>query len=260
LKVKYLINIVSLMRLEPHLGWIPECLFRRPNDLINDALEMGYGGVQAIPIRGLTGNESGIEMFEFAWNPVDSFLQAIRHQQGRSGEPCQIQDWVVSPKVEECCDVHNRLARRGIREIFHDYLESGWDKLVEVSPKLKASPTVITEDCAKRNKRLVLDTWHLRQQPSPFGSSEQEWFDAIDRFAPFVDVIHVNPGDDPKEMNRFLTDPQASITGRLLCHLLSNLDGKEDLIIVAEPRPILRGDGGIRQAKVMLSTLKSMIG
>ena len=105
----------------------------------------------------------------------------------------------------------------------------------------------------------MLDTSHLREQPSLLGSKEQEWFDTINILSPYIDVIHVNPGNDAEEMHRFLLDPPGSITGRLLRHLLSRLDSEKDLIIVAEPRPILKGEGGIRQAKQMLSVIKSMI-
>lgn len=266
MKVSYLISIVSMMRLELHLAGIPECFFRRPNDLINDAIEIGYNGVQAIPIRGLTGYETGIELYENAWNPVNNILQALLHHEGREGLPSCINDWVVSPSPDNCRLIEYRLSSRRIPSIGHmlrQKLDPLWKPgLLEVHPGLDITPAKLANFCQTSLKtRLVIDTWHLRERPSLLGKNETEWSQTINTLAPYVDVIHVNPGDDAEEMRQFLSDPSASITGRLLYHLLPQLRnaGKDQLIVVAEPRPILKGDGGIIQAKRMLETMKSIV-
>lgn len=277
MEVRYLINLASMMQFEPHLAGVPECFFRRPCDLITDALEAGYDGVQVIPLRGMDGEEQNIAFFEEAWNPVWSFPQALRHLPGRSGAPSQREDWVVSPNPTECSRIEDRLRLRGIREIHHGFSTPG-AKLVEVSPALSMTASQIARNCDGFGIRLVMDTWHLRRgyrsdeiylgpiranRPSPLGETEEDWFRTIDTLVPHVAMVHVNPGKDTGETEKFLTyPPAASITGRLLRHLLARVKVccMDEIILVAEPRPILRGDGGIKQAREMLAVMKSMVG
>ena len=257
------------MRLELHFGLFPGCMFRQPKDLIADAMKIGYSGVQAIPIRGMTGYEEGIELFEDAWNPVDSLWQALRHLPCGSGAPSCINDWVVSPDLKTCRGIVTNLSNRGISEIHHGF-DNPDIKLIEVSPGLDMTPYEIAEYCRQHPELgLVLDTSHIRRgyrsdevredsdrtdKPSPLGITIGEWESAIKKLAPFIRVIHVNPGDeDDRFLNSFLT----SETGRLFEFILKQIDLPE-ITIVAEHRPKLF-KGGLDQAKQMLREIKRSI-
>lgn len=263
MKADIYVSIVSMMRPEPHLttsifSGSPEFLFRRPQDLIEDALRVGFAGVQAIPVRGLTGNEPKIKLFEEAWNPVWRLIQAWKHMPGRSGEPSKLQDWVVSPNPHECSRIERAMRQRGIAEIGHQFLQNSECSLVEVGPKLKLTPEQIAEHCRKWRDKLVIDTSHIREdESSPLGRNVEEWKRTIDLLAEFTQVIHVNPGDDPKENEQFIRNPLSTVTGGLFAHALSRFTA---VTIVAEHRPVLKlGSAGLDRAKGMLEAINKVI-
>lgn len=278
-EVKYLINIVSLMRFEPHLVGIPECFFRKPFLLIEDALNIGFGGVQAVPTRGMTGYEANILLYEDAWNPVDSLLQAIRHIPGAAGKPSSIIDWVVSPNPDTCRRIQDRLSYRGIPIISHQLrneLYTLWKPgLLEIHPGLDLTAEEILAFCkSSLNTRLVLDTYHLRRgfrsdevfekperngRTSPLGKFEIHWARTIRTLAPYTSIIHLNPGDDPTEMEAFLLAPLSTITGRLFHDMLMDTQKHEYITVVVECRPKLFGKGGLEQARKALEVAKKMV-
>ena len=257
MSTKVLVSIVSMIRLEPHLGLLPGCLFRRPADLITDALEIGYSGVQAIPIRGLTGEEPNIGLFEDAW-----YTRRWRTHI----------DWVLFPKISECNRITGVLRNRQIPQIHHSFERD--NKLVEVSLALDMTAEEIVAQCEATVCVLVLDTSHIRRshrpdeivanpnlqgKPSPFGVNVTEWKRVIKTLAPYIAVIHVNPGDDPVENEAFTasTNPFLTITGQLLAYTLEQA-GDNIEYIVSEHRPLLRA-GRLDRAEKMFDTIKSYL-
>ena len=85
-----------------------------------------------------------------------------------------------------------------------------------------------------------------------------EWKETIDLLTPVTSVIHINPGDDPEELNQFLTYPRQSITGKLLEYILKHLK-KDNITIVAEHRPVLYPrQASLDRAKAMLETITTI--
>lgn len=241
------INIVSLMHLGGQWAKFPGCFFARPTKLIEMALDLGYDGVQALPIRGLTGEEEGIILSENVWNSVPSFWHAFRHKPGESGAPSNITDWVVSPPPQIYHQVSERLERRGIPKIVHRF-DDNPAHLVEVHPGLDMTPDQIVEQCKGTGQGLVLDTWHLRRKPErhelahrPKGWDEEmesllgDWKEAISLLLPQTRVVHVSPrrDDNGEELRRFL-DNKSTVIGIMLHHIRNRgFDG--DYVVEAHP-------------------------
>jgi len=204
LDIRFAISVVSLMHIGRQRGArFPGCLFAPPEELINQALDLGYVGVQALPIRGLTGREDDILLFEDAWNAVLSLWQALRHYLGASGLPSCLNDWVVSPTPVECEQAVTEMAQRGITQVVHRF-DNDINHLVEVSPSLDMTPEQIANSCERTGHRLVLDTEHIGRgyryyeiavkpgrvgKPSPLGESHR----AAAILSPWVDTIHMKP-------------------------------------------------------------------
>lgn len=159
--VKYLINIVSLMRrgLQPFES-IPGCFFAPPGTLITEAKEIGYDGVMGLPVRGLLGVEPGVLHFEKAWNAVGSFWQALRHKLGTAGLPSQIHDWVLFPSPRQCRIVAAEWEVRVVPQVVHEF-DGNPRHLVEVHPELEMNLDKIVFASQVQGQRLVLDTLHL---------------------------------------------------------------------------------------------------
>lgn len=203
LEIRYAVNVVSLMHIGHQPDRFPGCFFALPEVLIEEALAAGYDGVQMLPIRGSTGNEDGVLLFEDAWNAVPSLWHALRHYPGAAGLPSCINDWVVSPTPMECEQVVSAMQHRDLPQVVHQF-DGRIGHLVEVHPGLDMTPEQIIEKCGQTGQRLVLDLEHLYRnyreyevevkpsragKLSPLGTGTR----AAALLSPLVDVIHVKP-------------------------------------------------------------------
>jgi hypothetical protein len=159
------------------------------------------------------------------------------------------------------------LRDRHIPKIYHAFDIN--NRLVEVHPSLDMTAEEIVVRCEATGCYLVLDLNHVRREyrpdeivvdpkrqgkPSPFGLDIQGWKQAIKVMAPFISVIHVNPGDEAAENEALAsTNPRLTITGQLLAYTLEQA-GDHITHVVAEHRPILR-KGGCERAERMLDVI-----
>ncbi len=235
--MKFAINIVSLIRVGLQLGWFPTCCFARPQRLIDDALGLGYDGVQMLPIRGATGMEE-VLLWEKAWNAVDSLIQALTHQRGSAGMPSCINDWVVSPSSQQCREVEHLLfCRNDLTQVAHDF-GSRANSLVELHPELALKPSEIVEKIQSRHRKgLVVDTYHLRRE-NRYGEAnfllvDGQWEPVIDALAPYVKAIHIHPTN----LDSFLARPLESVEAEIIRRLKQAGADFEQMIWVAEYQP-----------------------
>jgi hypothetical protein len=259
IEYEYGINLVSMLhagfRLW-HPWWhpLPSGLFASPQRLIGEALEIGFDGVQAIPVWDLSGDEDGIILSQGPWNAVWSFSEARHHVPGTLKVRSELEDWVVSPNPTACEKVIDRMVERDIPRIYHSFDEvlNTTQRFIEIHPGLGMTPAQISLTCQERGLRLALDTKHLRRdvlqfeteknpallgKPSLLGENEQQWLKAIDEMAPLIDVIHVQPSE---ELEQFIADPVDTLTWRLARYALKRIEraGKaKKVILIAEYNP-----------------------
>lgn len=204
------------------------------------ALEIGYDGVQMLPIRGATGNETDVLLYEDAWNAVPGLWHALKHWDGASNMPSNWRDWLVSPTPEICNTICDTLRIRGIQRIDHGFgIKTSW---VELNPDIVAVSLTGTDLlCHDHGYRLVIDTHHLRrprrddeagQNTSPLLDDRGNWRLAIELLAPYVRAIHVNTTGEE-------TDSDRDATNAILCHTLlcTRRADVDELIVVAEYPP-----------------------
>jgi hypothetical protein len=263
MKIKYGISIVSALRVGVRRSLRPPgCFFASVEKIVRELVALGYDGVQMIPVWDLDVQKvlNRTLLSQGPWNAVPGPLPALRHEIGTLGVPSQLQDWIVSPPPAECQRLVDEMNRAGIRRIHHDL---GEGELVELHPGLDKTVPKIIELCQAGSLRLVLDLRHLRRSygdfeleeegkrefrqslyPSPLWSEPTmtEWQSVIDRLAPWIDVIHVQPGDNetPEE---FATNPLETETGQLLRYALQRietLDPGRELVLIAEYHPGVR--------------------
>lgn len=213
----FLINAVSLMRIGLQWERPPGCFFARPERLGDLAMDLGYVGVQALPIRGLQGDEDGIRLYEDAWNATTSLWQALRHRPGAAGLPSCLNDWVVSPTPKECQVICEVMEGRRIPRVIHHF-DREPRHIVEVHPGLNMTPEQIATQCAETGQCLCLDTLHLSRgwltaDPSRADRLSPLWApDNLKVLAPFTQVIHFHPDDTG---NLY---PHVGIAKQILCH------------------------------------------
>jgi len=217
-------------------------------------LDVGYDGIQAIPLWGMTGKEEGIIISQGPWNAIPSLWAALRHEKGSLGAESQLQDWIISPPKEECDRIVDAMVAKDIPRIYHDFEDKirTSQSYIEVHPGLRMSPEEISEQCRDRDMKVVLDLWHLRRgyrddeivrwpgledEPSCLGATFEEWLETIDILAPLVEVIHVQPSE---ELEQFVAVPSGTQTYMLLSHILRRIQeiapGRE-VLLVAEYNP-----------------------
>ena len=241
--VKYAVNIVPLLT----LGWWPRnpfrkgvgvagMMFREAQSLIDMAFEIGYNGVQMLPIRGATGNESGVLLYKDAWNAVPNLWHALMQWDGASNMPSNWKDWLVSPPTTICDDICNALRHREIQRVDHRFGQvNSW---VEVNPDIAGvSPTGIDHFCRCYDYKLVIDTHHLRRDSragklSPFLDGSGDWRPAVDLLAPHVRAIHVNASDATSD------DFDETRAVARYVRLAAEKAGVHKLIVVAEYKPL----------------------
>lgn len=246
MNVRYAESVVSLMHIGRQRAGFPGNLFAPPEELINQALDIGYAGVQALPIRGLTGRENDILLFEDPWNAVPSLWHALRHYPGASGLPSCLNDWVVSPTPLECEQAVAEMAQREITQVVHHF-DGNADHLVEVNPGLDMTPGQILEKCEQTGHRLVLDTEHIcrgyrnyeiavkserKGKPSPLGESHR----AAAILSPWVSAIHLKPiGTSIEKFVRL--DFGLAQEEKILCDYVLTNSTSATITIVAEYPP-----------------------
>lgn len=246
LKIKFGISVVSLMHVGLQWTKFPGCCFSSPENLIDEALIMGYNGVQMFPVHGVTGKEAAVLMFEDAWNAVPSLWHALRHRTGAGGAPSCINDWVVSPPPSGCRKIVSSFRERGITQVVHNF-DGVPNHLVEVNPSLDMTPEQIVNECMKTGQRLVLDTEHLYRgyrddevsvkperahQPSLLG--EPRYAAAI--LSPWVSAIHLKPiGTSVVDfVGLDLTLDQEE---KIICDLVLNCPTVDKITMIAEYPP-----------------------
>lgn len=203
LKVKYLINVVSMMHVGSQKQRFPGCIFASPQELIGEALEIGYNGVQAIPVRGIDGEEEGVLLYEDAWNAVDSLWSGLRHHTGSEGMPACLNDWVVSPRQAECARVSARFAERGIPKVVHHFGKP--DEILEINSGINMPIKDIRQKCFDLRMTVCIDSLHLDEyiadrirrgeyaQKSFLTSSWSEAVhDIVQTLGDLITVIHVH--------------------------------------------------------------------
>lgn len=259
--VKYGVSYVSAL----HVGFRrslrpPGCFFASPASIVKELREQGYDGVQMIPVWGLELDEMMIEsilLSQGPWNAVRNLWQAARHIKGSMGVRSEIKDWVVSPPPDVCLRLVDEMNQAGIRRVYHDL---GQGHLVELHPGLDRGIAEIVKLCLETELRLVLDLRHLRR---PYGTFEveeegkqelrerlgpsplwqhgtlEEWREIITTLSPFVDVIHVQPGDD-ESPDQFVANPLGTDTGLLLLHALQAIEAvapNREVVLIGEYVP-----------------------
>lgn len=253
---KLLINVVSIMQLHPHFGKFPECIFMPIIEQMTKASKIGYDGFQALPIRGLTGCENNILLYEEAWNPITTILHGLFHLKGREGLPSTLKDWVLFPDPKKCKEIETILSRR-VPRIDHTF--SPTSTLVEIGPKLERDADKINQYLAWQPDpvELVLDTRHIRESDAQefFGSNPEEWKKTIRNLSDHITTVHVQPVED---MDEFVNGNfRKTITYELIKELQDCLGSKtEDLIYVAEFKPRL-AEGNLETAQRFLEIMKS---
>ena len=243
-KIKYAVNVVSLM----YLGWqwlwkrgvgLPGMLFAPALRLIEMAREVGFDGVQMLPIRGSTGLEPNVLLFEDAWNAVWNPFQALRHGTGAAGLPSTIADWVVSPNPDICDKGVKTLEAQMIPRVYHKPGLVPKGSLVEVNPDTRCSATDYLYYARADGLRYIIDTYHLRRQPREPGWKSElldkvgDWRPTVDALAPYVRVIHVNHTGDKNPYDLTLTFECAYYALKR-----AQEAGIEEMILVAEYDPL----------------------
>lgn len=264
MKVKYAINVVSLMTMgRPRWPYrrgvgLAGMMFREAQALIDMALEVGYDGVQMLPIRGATGNESDILLYEGAWNAVPNLPHALWGKMGASDMPSNWKDWLVSPAPEVCDEVCDRWRKGDIQHITHDFSDP--DHLVELNQNIPdVTPAMVDKICEEQGYRLVIDTHHLRyrhrnEDPNPLLVNDG-WYPTVCRLAPYICAIHFNTTGEE-------TDEDRSTINLILYHTSRHAEeaGVSELIVVAEyeptPRTMLSHSACKAQAAAMLERMK----
>lgn len=177
-----------------------------PRSAGNSAKLVGYDFLQVLPQRGILGHENlvlPIRYIENAWNPVNSLIQALRHQNGTEGMPANWRDWLLFPNPNKCRQVFDRLRiTNNAQPIAHDFETAAKNggRLVEVCPEMEMTPEQIALKCRIDGYTLVLDTEHLIRgfrenderfcMPSPL-VMDAGFERAITVLAPYVQVLHI---------------------------------------------------------------------
>ena len=236
-------------------------MFREAQALIDVALEIGYDGVQMLPIRGATGMETGVLVYENAWNPVPDLWHALQHMPGASDMPSNWKDWLVSPPADICGVIGVNLESRGIQYIDHKLNHSrSW---VEISPELNTRAEDIAAWCSSCSQGVVIDTHHLCRPPRDGSRNylldeDGDWRSTVSLLSPFTRAIHVNTTGEVTREDRERTD---SIIKAVLCQLRDA--DVEELILVAEypptPGTLLNPRSSRRMAEATLCRLKRLV-
>lgn len=273
------VNIASLM----HLGFqpirFPGCSFAKPQKLIDEAIEDGWDGVQMLPIRGATGQETKVLCYEDPWNAVNSLPQALLHGIGSAGLPSCINDWVVSPTPDECSIITEQFSNRRFRHIDHKFGGHPEFDIVEIHPGLDMTIPEIVQSCQGLTQKVCFDTFHIRREYRPDEITQKPeragklspigtWTEAIVALARYVRVIHLHPDEDLEE---FTSDnPNRSISYIIAKVLISSImelkrvGGQADILtLIAEYNPgkkaILHSSTSREVSRRMLRTTKQLI-
>lgn len=246
MKIKYAINIVSLMKLGRQNQGFPGRFFTSPQELIKEALEIGYDGVQAIPTRGMTGNETGVLLCEDAWNAVDSLWAALRHHTGSEGMPATLNDWVVSPAQVECNTISTKFAGRNIPKVVHQFGNAG--EILEINSRIIMPLSDIKQKCLDLGMSVCIDTLHLdeyiktRLQLGEYSKQywlDVPWCDALDEIAKtlgnLVTVIHIHSSKRPVES--FNESWQGGLMFLIAETFLQRKSTSDEVTLVAEYNP-----------------------
>lgn len=244
MRVKYLINAVSLMHIGSQSQKFPGCIFASPQGLIDEALEIGYDGVQIIPMRGATGNEEGVLLYEDAWNATDNFWSALWHHTGSEGMPATLNDWVVSPNSDECAAISSSLASREIPKVVHHFGKEG--DILEIHAGLDMTVAEIKQRCLETGMTVCIDTLHLNQYIESRiqrGEYQQKvivrsrWNEAIEDIIrtlhDLIRVIHVHYEANPKTE----THKGTMFTYLIIKIILEQFSPEEEIALVAEYNP-----------------------
>jgi hypothetical protein len=272
--MKYAISLLSMAGiscLPQRLDWFPRCLFRDPSNAIMDARDAGFDGVQAYPMPGLAGYEQHLLCYEEFWgDPWASLEQAVKNRLGLKRIAECLKVAAFSPTAASMSKAFERLAERPIPRIVHDFNTiNGPRDIVEIHPAMGMT--------AKQIRYLLypicLDTFHLTRAVSahealtapnadvvagvsPFGSTEQEWFEAIPLLAySRTEMIHIHT---PTAAD-FTQD---SLAYRLVEECLRHIPYHKELLLVAEYPPTLETlcnrSVRIETAKLFLETMKRL--
>lgn len=152
--IRYAISIVSGLcvgyrgSLRP-----PGCFFISPEQTIKAMYELGFDGVQAIPIWDMEITEAIAEMILLSqgpWNAVPSLPAALRHEKGTLGVESNWRDWLISPPADVCAQMVEEMNAHGIRRISHD-VNRTVGQLIELHPGLDMTVDEIISYCLRYN-------------------------------------------------------------------------------------------------------------
>lgn len=264
MQFSYDVHAVSLL-CKQKTSLKPKNFFGPPQRHIESALKMGWDGVQVVPIHGLTGLESGIGLFEDAWNPVNNLGQVVLRLPGAGDEPSRVTDWVVSPSPEECAAITATMTRRGLVQVVHDF-DGIPNHVVEVRLMIGMTPERYVLECQWFKQWLCLDTYHLmdgwqsheiaqhpelEERPSPLVGRKKNWRLAVMQLAPWVQIIHVHP----ENVDDFIANPAGTRAGKIVETCLK-FGGKDRYTLVAEYDP---GRGRILDPAKSQATARGML-
>ncbi len=233
-KIIYLVSLLSLQTLTRRTAGrkFPACFLTNPAELINIAMDSQWNGVQALPLREMTGKEDHVVTFEDAWEPSAGTL-------GNLNRPfC----WSMFAPHDEREKIMAGWRSQGALRIGHSFHETGVD-LVEVSKEMRiASRWSLQTACEDRHLPLVLDSKHLLENDprwSVIKGSSAEIVGQLMEFSPFIsNVIHLQPTLPLEEFLRQpLDDPSARLFTRLLDFLIRKNTGDDPITVVAEYNP-----------------------
>ena len=263
------------MRLGKQNQRFPGCFFSSPQDLIHEALQMGYDGVQAIPTRGMSGDEDSVLLYEDAWNAIDTLWAGLRHQPGSEDMPATLNDWVVSPNQAECASISAKFAGRNIPKVVHNFGHAG--EILEINSRIDMPLPDIKQKCLDLGMSICIDTLHfqeylesrfeLGEYPEKFKVSAIVQGTVMEKatqlLGDLVTVIHVHSNKTPTEWycgeGSWLGVPTADIAREFLMRQSPD----HEVILVAEYNPgkrnLLYPEKISAMAKQALSDMKRLV-
>lgn len=243
-------KLIKILHIAPVWFGLSIRIFPNPQKVIDKLLKIpGLDGVQMIPIRGSTGRETGVFLWENAWNALWHWWDGFLHKVGSFGVSSFPADGIVSPNPVICARIADKWRQREIP--MTEYFQNRPFDFLEVHPGLDMKPIEISEAAEKLNWKLAYDPFHAirdyrpdeveripsrKGKPSRLGTTENEWFEAVSILAPFIHVIHVHP----RSVSEFLEKPTLTLEGRLILRCLQEiekLDPNRPIILVGEWEP-----------------------
>lgn len=246
------INLVSAI----NLRWFilsrlsPKKAKRATQEIIWGMNRIGFN-VMVLPVIGLTGHEANTPWHEDVWDPSLPDLGLVTSW--RRGKRL---DWMLFQRQAKGvrAETLKNLSVRSTR-ISHQFEQGA---MTEVTKELGITLSQIVQECQLNPEtKLVLDTRHLVELGDQLGMDEQELLEKIDLLRDNIYLLHLNPSEG---VDRFMEDPESTLTWRLLMHLLQSPNRVQRIIVEYDPglRAFLSPKEGLRKARGMYNIVNKI--